>query len=252
MILKGRTVLITGGTSGIGFEMARRLLALDNVVVVTGRSEARLEAAKQRLIGLHTIQCDVSIEADIQDLYDAVMSRFPKLDIIINNAGVMRDIKLTQEHSLNDLVQELDINLTGPIWIIQTFLPHLLKQADAAIINVTSGLAFVPMPLSPIYSAAKAGLRAYTRSLRVQLSKSQIRVIELAPPAADSDLYKRLADDGPQSIKPMPVDVLVDKAINAIKAGRLEIVPGMAKALLLLSRIAPVFALKQLSKASGY
>ncbi len=252
MRLEGRTILITGGTSGIGFELARRLLARKNTVLVTGRNEKRLSETATKLPGVKTFRCDVSEKADIAALFQRITGEFPALDILVNNAGIMRDVKITHDRSLDDVVEEIAIDLNGPIRMIQTFLPHLLEQQESAIVNVTSGLAFVPMPMSPIYSAAKAGLRAYTRSLRVQLAKSKVKVIEVAPPAADSDLYRRLAGDAPQSIKPMPVAVLADKIIAGLAAGEEEIAPGLAKALRLLGRLAPGFALKQMAKASGY
>lgn len=250
MKLTGRTILITGGSSGIGFELARRLLDRANVVIVTGRDEEKLNEAKHQLVGVHTFRCDVAVEADIASLHEFTIHKFPALDVIINNAGIMREVELTQERPLDDVVREVDINLSGPIRMVQVFLPQLLAQPEAAIINVTSGLAFVPLPSAPVYSAAKAGLRAYTRSLRVQLANSNVRVIELAPPATDSDLYKKLAGDEPQSIKPMPLATLADKAIAGFVAGQLEIAPGLAKALRLMSRLAPGFALKQLAKAT--
>jgi len=252
MKVTGRTVLVTGGTSGIGLELARRFLAKGNVVIVTGRNEDKLAAAERELPGVHAIRCDVGDPADIARLHERVMREFPTLDIIVNNAGIMRNIKLREERSLDDIAREVDIDLSGPIRMVQQFLPHLLGRPEATIVNVTSGLAFVPFPAAPIYSAAKAGFHAYTRALRVQLANSDVRVIELAPPGTDTGLFRDEFSQEMNGAKPMALGTLADKAIAGIEAGRSDIRPGLSTALKLLSRIAPDFALRQLAKASGY
>ena len=250
MRLSERTILITGGTSGIGLELARRLLARGNTVLVTGRDEERLASARAALPGLHAIRSDVSDPAAINALHDEVVGRFAKLDVLVNNAGVMRNIKLREEHSLDDLTRELDVNLAGPIRMIQRFLPHLLSQAEAGIVNVSSGLAFVPFPPAPIYSAAKAGLHAYTQVLRVQLRGTNVSVVELAPPGTDTPLYHGEFAQETAGIKPMPLGVLADKVIAALAAGKPEIRPGLSNVLNFMSRAAPGFMLNQLAKAT--
>lgn len=250
MRLSGRTILITGGTSGIGFELARRLLDRGNAVVVTGRDEDRLAAARAALPGLHAIRSDVSDPAAIDALHDQVVARFPALDMLINNAGVMRNIKLREEHALDDLTRELDVDLAGPIRMVQRFLPHLLARPEAAIVNVSSGLAFVPFPPAPIYSAAKAGLHAYTEVLRVQLRGTGVSVIELAPPGTDTALYHGEFAHETAGTKPMPLGVLADKAVAALAAGKAEIRPGLSNVLKFMSRAAPAFMLNQLAKAT--
>ena len=160
MELTHRTVLITGGTSGIGLEMARQLMSRGNAVIVTGRDPAQIEAARAALPGLHAIRSDVADPDAVTDLHRQVLAEFPDLDILVNNAGVMRNLNLNRAPTLPDLTQEIDIGLAGPIRMIQQFLPHLKARAGAAIINVTSGLAFTPFPSAPVYSAAKAGLHA--------------------------------------------------------------------------------------------
>lgn len=252
MKVTGRTVLITGGTSGIGLELARRFLARGNVVIVTGRNEDKLAATERELPGVHAIRCDVGDPADITRLHEHVMHEFPALDIIVNNAGIMRNIKLSAQRSLDDIAREIDIGLSGPIRMIQQFLPSLMGRPEAMIVNVTSGLAFVPFPAAPIYSAAKAGLHAYTRALRAQLSNSSVRVIELAPPGTDTGLFHNEFEQETSGTKPMPLGTLADKAIAGIEAGRNDIRPGLSTVLKLLSRVAPDFGLQQLAKASGY
>ncbi|MCD5974032.1 SDR family oxidoreductase [Pseudomonas quasicaspiana] len=253
MNLNGKTVLITGGSSGIGLELARRFLKMGNVVIITGRDDAKLQAAKNELPGLHAIRSDVGRPDEIVKLHEQLMREFPTLDILINNAGIMRSVKLSEPRSLEDVATEIDVDLNGPIRMVQQFLPHLLTRPQPMIINVTSGLAFVPFTASPIYSAAKAGLHAYTRALRVQVKKTSLKVVEVAPPGTDTELFNNLVnDDQSKGPKPMPLTKLVDQVMAGITAGKTEIRPGLSQVLKLLSRIAPEFGLRQLAKTSGY
>ena len=179
---------------------------MGNTVIITGRDQAKLDLTKKKLPLIHTFKSDVSDPIAIKALFESVIAEFPALNIIINNAGEMRRLNLHDTAiDLNDIVREIDINLSGPIRMAQQFLPHLKTQPKAAIINVTSGLALLPFPLSPIYSATKAGLRSYTKSLRVQLKKTNIKVFELVAPAANTPLNDKFAGDidSKMSIKPI-------------------------------------------------
>ena len=166
MKLEKRTILITGGSSGIGLELAKQLLGRQNTVIVTGRDPAKLDAAKRTLAGLHTFVSDASDPAAIATLHRDVLGQFPKLDTLINNAGIMRNLNLNQDRDLTDVTREIEINLSGPVRMVQQFLPHLKTRPDALIVNVSSGLAFVPLPLSPVYCATKAAIHSFTQSLR--------------------------------------------------------------------------------------
>jgi uncharacterized oxidoreductase len=248
MKLSGKTILITGGSSGIGFELAKQLLMKSNVVIVTGRSEQALEKAAAQLPGLHTYQSDVSDSESIRLLYEAVTQRFPNLDMLVNNAGIMRTLRLQEARTLDDVTTEIDIDLTGPIRMVQQFMPHLRQRSGALIVNVSSGLAFVPFSISPIYSAAKAAIHAYTRCLRVQLQGTDITVIEVAPPLTETPLYLSEFAEMMKGQKGMAVDVLARRAIAGIEAGRLEVRPGQSNILKIASRLAPEFMFRQLSK----
>jgi len=186
----GRTILITGGTSGIGLELARQLIGLGNKVIVTGRDLDRLAVAQQAVPGLHVFQSDVSDPTSVESLYKTVSGQFPALNTLINNAGAMRNIKLDQQHQLSDLTAEVDGNLKGPMWMVQAFLPLLLNQKNSLIVNVSSGLAFVPFPAAPIYSASKAAIHAYTKCLRAQLEGTCVSIVELAPPGTETPLFR--------------------------------------------------------------
>jgi uncharacterized oxidoreductase len=260
MNISGNTILITGGTSGIGFELAAELLKLGNTVIITGRDPHRLEETQRKLPGVQTFPSDVSDPKAIPVLFEAVIKKFPALNVLVNNAGIMRKINLqdrktetvnSAENTLQDIGREIETNLLGPIRMVKQFLPHLRAVNDAAIVNVSSGLAFVPLPIAPIYCATKAGLHSYTQSLRVQLKNTGIKVFELAPPATQTPL---LTTEGftPEDMKGaqiMDLHKMVAVAIDGLKNDRLEIRPGQSNILKLMSRIAPQFILNQLSKA---
>ncbi len=250
MKLSDKTILITGGTSGIGLELARQLLSRGNTVLVTGRNQEKLDAARQAIPGLHTFKSDASDPAAIAALHRSIVAQFPALDTLVNNAGIMRNLNLNEARDLTDVTREIDINLSGPLQMIQQFLPHLKTRPGALIVNVSSGLAFIPLPMSPVYCAAKAALHSYTQSLRVQLQSTGVTVIELAPPGTETALFRGVAAGEHKGPKPMDVTVLVKKAIAGIEAGQLEIRPGLANVLKMMSRVAPAFMLKQMAKMS--
>jgi uncharacterized oxidoreductase len=227
MQLKQRTILITGGSSGIGLQLAQQLLQRGNAVIITGRDQKKLDAARQALPDVHTFQSDVSDSEAIEALHKSVLARFPALDTLINNAGVMRNLKLNQRRDLKDVTREIDINLSGPVRMIQQFLPHLKTQKNALIVNISSGLAFIPFPASPVYSATKAALHSFTQSLRAQLDGTGITVVELAPPGTETPLYRGVFTEEMDGQKGMDAMVLVKKAIAGIEAGKLEIRPGL-------------------------
>lgn len=250
MKLSGNTVLITGGTSGIGYEFAAQLLKRSNTVIVTGRDQSRLEQARVSLPGVHTFQSDVSDSKAIPLLFESVISKFPSLNVLINNAGIMRKINLLDRgNDLEDIGREIETDLTGMVRMVKQFLPHLTAQEFAAIVNISSGLAFVPLPIAPIYCAAKAGVHSFTQSLRVQLKHTRISVFELAPPITRTPLFTKDMD-APSSIRMMDVSKMVDQAIRGIEKNHLEIRPGMANALKLMSRLAPQFMLNRLSRSA--
>ena len=248
MELSNNTILITGGTSGFGYEFANRLIALGNTVIITGRDQVKLDLTKKKLPAVHIFQSDVSKAEDIKLLYKNVTTQFPQLNIIINNAGEMRKIDLQDETiDLDNIVREININLSGPIRMVQQFLPHLKTKSNAAIVNVTSGLALVPFPLAPVYGATKSGLRSYTKSLRVQLKNTGIKVFELIAPGSNTPLNDKFAGDVDESMMMDPVK-LIDVAIKGIQKDKFEIYPGIAKVMNIMSRLAPSVIFNQMSK----
>jgi uncharacterized oxidoreductase len=249
MDLKNNTILITGGTSGIGFELSKQLLERGNQVIVTGRDGKRLEQTKRKLPKIHTIQSDVSDPKAIERLFKGVSKEFPDVNILINNAGIMRVINFhDKENDLESLTQEIEVNLMGTIRMVKQFLPQLKAQKTSAIVNVSSGLAFVPMPTSPVYCATKAAVHSFSESLRVQLKGTSVQVFELAPPATQTELMETFDPEDMKGIAIMTVEKMVSVALAGLENDKYEIRPGQANALKWMSRLAPQFILGQLSK----
>lgn len=190
MKLSGQTVLVTGGASGIGLALAERFLNAGNQVIICGRRAEKLQEAKQKHPEFHTYQCDVSVEADRLKLAEWVKQEFPGLTVLVNNAGIQNRTNLWETNAENWAYhqQEIRTNLDAPIHLCMLFLPILADKPGATIINVSSGLAFTPMAIAPIYCATKAALHSFTVSLRYQAAKRGIEVVEVAPPAVNTDL----------------------------------------------------------------
>jgi len=249
MKLENRTILITGGSSGIGFELAKQILERRNTVIITGTSQEKLEGAKRALPAVHTFNSDVGDPTAISALYDQVVEKFPALDTLINSAGIQRVQKFNLDQGLEDVTREIEVCFSGPVRMITQFLPHLKTRKDALVINVSSSAALIPFPISPVYSAAKAALHSFTESLRVQMAFTDVTVIELIPPAVDTLHYREAAFQREAKLpKGMDVAVFANKAIAGIEAGKLEVRPGVANVMKILSRIAPEFTLKQMAK----
>ena len=248
MKLTGRTILITGGSAGIGLAFALKFLELGNEVIVTGRRQAVLDQVKAKYPKLHTLQSDVADPAQIAALAARVKSDFPKLDVLMNNAGIMLHKNLKSPAAdLAGLMVEMNVNVGGVISMTSAFI-DILRANKGTLINVSSALAFVPLPSAPIYSATKAAVHSYTQSLRFQLEKTGIEVIELMPPAVKTDLAADIAEGHVFPL--MTTDELVKQSFAALKAGALEIRPGQAKQLAFMRRLAPDFINAQLWKAS--
>jgi len=249
MNLSGNTVLITGGSSGIGLEIAKQFLKRDNKVIITGRNEQKLQKAKEQLAGLTVIQNDVSNPDDIGKLHQRVAKDFPDLNIMINNAGIMMKINLqNHNHSALELTKELDVNVKGSIGMINAFLPLLKEKTNAAIVNISSGLAFVPLPISPVYCATKAAVHSYTLSLREQLRNTSLKVFELAPPATQTDILGHFSDEDMKGTSIMSIEDMVADFLKKFSTDEYEIRPGQSNQLKFMSRFFPNFILKQLSK----
>src|SRR5690348_2027386 len=228
MNLKNRTILITGGSAGIGLAFALKFVELGNQVIVTGRRQAVLNAVKAKHPQLHTIQSDVADPAQIAALATRVKAGFPKLDVLMNNAGIMLYKNLRAPATdLAGLTAEMNINVGGVIGMTSAFI-DILTSNQGTVINVSSALAFVPLPAAPVYSATKAAIHSYTQSLRFQLEESGVEVIELMPPAVKTGLTAELSEGGLNLIS---TDEVVKRSFASLKAGALEIRPGQSTTL---------------------
>lgn len=183
----GNTMLVTGGGSGIGRELALRFNELGNTVIVAGRRSEALDATIAGRDRMHAITLDVESPDAIKEFAKRVVSEHPSLNVLVNNAGIMRPETLSRTRDLKDAEQTIVTNLLGPIRLTNALMDHLVVRPGAAIVNVSSGLAFVPLSGAPTYSATKSAIHSYTVSLREQLA-GKVEVIELAPPAVQTEL----------------------------------------------------------------
>lgn len=224
MKTQGNTILITGGGSGIGEALAHRLHDQGNTVLIAGRRLDALKKAASGRDGIVPVELDIDDPAAIEAFAKRVVAEHPALNVVINNAGIMRGEKLDARRDLSDAEATITTNLFGPIRLINALIDHLTSQSDAVIINNTSGLAFVPLVATPTYSATKAAIHSYTVSLREAL-KGKVEVIEIAPPAVQTTLtpgqetregYLPLGEYADEAIsllnaQPTPPEVLVKR-----------------------------------------
>ena len=243
----GNTILVTGGGSGIGLALAQRWHDAGNRVIVTGRNAAKLEAAIAGRPNMSAMSLDVTDAAAIGAFAKDIVAKFPDLNVLVNNAGIMSAEDASTKRDLTEAEATVVTNILGPIRLTDALVDHLAAQDGAAIVNVTSGLAFVPFPKAPTYSATKAAMHSYSVALRIQL-EGKVEVIELAPPAVRTDLtpgqstregYMPLDDFADEVMalfaqQPTPEEILVQNVLplrNAEANGTVPQVLGMLKSL---------------------
>lgn len=224
MRLGGNTVLITGGASGIGLGLAERFLRAGSEVIVCGRREEKLREAKERFPSLHVRAADLSTEPGREALAAWVLRAFPRLNVLVNNAGIQVHSSLRETSHWEHFREELAINLHAPIHLSMLMFPHLRRQERAAILNVTSGLAFVPLARTPVYAGTKAALHSFTVSLRHQLWDTAVEVVEIIPPAVDTDL----GGPGLHTFG-VKIDEFLDAILPRIESGETEVAYGFAQ-----------------------
>lgn len=234
MKLSGNTILITGGSAGIGLAFAERFIKSGNTVIVCGRRESVLQAAKEKFPNLITRVSDVGLESDRVALFDWVTTNYPDVNVLVNNAGIQQRfhvLKANANDNWSYYNNEMMVNLEAPIHLSMLFAPFFARKDNAAIVNVTSGLAFTPLAIAPVYSATKAALHSFTMSLRHQLANTSVEVIEVAPPAVNTDL-------GGSDLHTFgePLDAFADGIFQGFEAGKQEIGYGSSVDRLRMSR----------------
>lgn len=246
------TILITGGGAGIGLAIAEIFIMAGNEVLICGRRESKLSEAKRRYPQLHTRVCDIAKKSEREDLYHWATTQFPNINMLLNNAGVQKEINfLAGAAAFDDEESEIEINLTASIHLSALFIPHFLKQKkECAIVNITSGLAFIPLKIVPIYCATKAALHSFSISLRSQLAETNVYVFEIAPPIVKTELHREAAARK-QSDRGISPSEVAEATLKAIKNNYFETIIGQAKVLKGASRIAPSFFHRLLNKLAG-
>ena len=240
MKTSGNTVLVTGGATGIGFALAESFLKEGNEVIICGRREQKLQEAKRLHPEMHIRICDVSEPKERVELHRWAAGDFPDLNILVNNAGVQHQIDLKKGTvDLQGEESEIRINFESLVMLSGLFIPGLMKKKESAIVNVSSGLAFIPLAIVPVYCATKAATHSYTLSLRHQLSKTSVRVFEVIPPTVDTELDRDRRDKRAPENRGIQPGIVGAEALEAMKRDELEIVIGAAQNLRMGSRSDP-------------
>lgn len=243
MELSNNTVLITGGSSGIGLQLSKCLILAGNTVIICGKSNDKLMAAKATEPKLITYQCDLSVAKERSDFAALIIQNHPTLNFLINNAAVVNRIDFLEHDLAMELAeQEYQTNLLAPIHLIKLLHSTIRKNKNPTIINITTGLIYAPRVVYPFYNSSKSALHSFTQTLRVLL-KDQIKVVEVMFPAVDTPWHKGT----PPKIAISATDA-VNEMIKELKKDNLEIRIKGVKLLYLLSRIAPAFAFKKINQ----
>ena len=228
MEMRKRTIFISGGSSGIGFALAKKLIGMGNKVIICGRSADKLSAAQESAPGIHAIRCDISKKADIESLNESIVQKFPEVDMLINNAGIQRQIDfLKGPEDLLSGEDEIQVNLRAHVYLSAYMIPILAKRMESAIVNVSSGLGFIPMARYPIYSATKAAIHSFTMSLRSQLSATNIKVFEVIPPIVYDTCLK--GKPQPPAENGITAEEMADIIVSGIEDNKYEITAGQTK-----------------------
>ena len=231
MKTSGNTILITGGASGIGYGLAEAFYKAGNKVLICGRRRAKLEEAVKKLPGLQTFQCDINSREGRESLFNWVKTNHPDINILVNNAGVsgLIDFKKGVPEIFKS-EDEIETNVKAPVLLSGYFIPMLAGKREAAIVNISSGLAFVPLADSPLYGATKAALHSFSLALRYQLKDTSIKVFELMPPICDTDLGRDPGDNSPRPahLKGIPSSEFAIEALEALKNNEYEFASGEA------------------------
>lgn len=227
----GNTILITGGTSGIGLAFAEEFYKRGNTVIICGRREDRLKQIKEKYPSIITKKCDIADSQQRTELASWVLANYKEINVLMNNAGIQLNTNLTEPINLSFVRNENETNFIAPVHLSSLFVEHLSKVKDAVIVNISSGLAFAPIAFMPVYCATKAALHSYTLSLRFQVRNIGIKVFEIAPPATDTELGHDRREDKSVSHGGIPVSEFLAEAMLALEQDIFEAPIGQAKGL---------------------
>lgn len=237
MKTRNNTILITGGSSGIGLALTQAFHQLGNQIIVVGRDPAKLERLQGKLPDVCVYALDLTNPLDRDDLIMSLERNHPDLNVLINNAAIQQNYSDAKELcSVQQIEPELTLNLLAPMELVSLTLPILLQQSEAAIINVSSALAFCPKRSAPVYCASKAGLHSYTKSLRYQLENTPVKVMELIPSLVETAMTSE------RNGKKIPVDTVVRALIAGITRDQTEINIGKTRLLRAIQRLSPRLA----------
>jgi uncharacterized oxidoreductase len=232
MNIRNNTILITGGGSGIGRGLAEAFHQLGNKVIITGRREPVLRETAQANPGMPFTVLDTTKPASIRSAAAQLTERFPELNVVVNNAGVQRVHDFGSSQPLDDAAaqEEIDTNISGVLRVTAAFLPHLKSRPFSTIINISSGLAYLPLARYPVYCATKAFVHSFSMSLRHQLRTTSVRVIELAPPWVKTNLDANHGSTTLHSgMSPMPLPDFIAAAMEELKSDAEELHVAGAK-----------------------
>ena len=244
MKLKNNTVLVTGGSSGIGLELSKVLIQKGNKVIICGKSSEKLLAAKKTIPQLITYQCDLSDRQQCVDFVVKIAKHHPDLNILINNAAIVNKIDFISDENAIELAEnEYQTNLIAPIRLIKLLYPTISANDTSAIINITTGLIYTPRVIYPFYNSSKSALHSFTQTLRIRLKDEKTKVVEVMFPAVVTPWHQGT----PPKIA-IKVDEAVAVMLKGLENGKPEIRVGGAKILYLISRFAPAFALKKVNE----
>lgn len=245
MQLKNRTILVTGGTSGIGFAFAKRFLDMGNTVIITGRSEPRIRAAMEKAPGLVGMTVDVSDFESVQTFSEELALRYPQLDLVFNNAGMLHEFDLFDESvTYAQIAAEIRTNLNGIVYMTKALLPLLAERREAMIVNVSSLLANISVANAPTYSATKAGVHMFSDALREQIRAKgkNIHVLELCPPIiTETDLTDTYDEGFLNKRIALPLPKLVEAGVRGIEKNKLRVNAGFTKPMRFFMKFAPDF-----------
>ncbi|MEK3884803.1 SDR family NAD(P)-dependent oxidoreductase [Paenibacillus sp. PL2-23] len=236
----GHTVVITGGASGIGLALTERFVREGNKVIIVGRDPVKLNAAKAKFPDIAVFVCDLRSEAETDALVAQLKEAHPDISVLVNNAGMQNIESLAQPRDENmgkRIAEEIEVNLTSPIQLTAKLLPVLALREEAAIVNVSSGLALSPKRSAPVYCATKAGIHVFTKALRYQLESTSVRVFDIIPPLVDTAMTR-----GRGGTNKMSPDQLAEQFWHAYKRDQFEVAIGKVRLLKLLKRILPSVA----------